>query len=150
VGTVALAYGSRALAEDVVQEALARAWERSERGERIESVGAWVAKVALNLARSRWRRAVAERKAWGRLGSPGSVAPPDVEGEDVRRALRRLPRRQREVTVLRYYGGLEVKEIARTLGVSEGTVKTSLHRARERLVKALQEPDQAGASERGR
>jgi RNA polymerase sigma-70 factor, ECF subfamily len=150
VGVVALACGSRALAEDVVQEALARAWERSERGERLESVPAWVARVALNLARSRWRRIVAERKAWGALGSPAPVPPPDAEGEDVRRALRRLPRRQREVTVLRYYGGLEVKEIARTLGVSEGTVKTSLHRARERLMQAFHEPSSEGASERGR
>jgi RNA polymerase sigma-70 factor (ECF subfamily) len=150
VAAVTLVCGSRALAEDVVQEALARAWERSERGERLESAAAWVAKVALNLARSRWRRAVAERRAWGALGSPAPAPPDDAEGEDVRRALRRLPRRQREVTVLRYYGGLEVKEIARTLGVSEGTVKTSLHRARERLLKALHEPNGEGVPERGR
>jgi RNA polymerase sigma-70 factor (ECF subfamily) len=138
------------MAEDAVQEALARMWERAERGERFESVSSWVAKVALNLARSRWRRIVAERKAWGALGSPAPAPPPDAEAEDVRRALRRLPRRQREVTVLRYYAGFEVKEIARMLGVSEGTVKTSLFRARERLVRSLSEPDSEETSDRGR
>jgi len=136
------------MAEDSVQEAVARMWERSERGERFESAASWVAKVALNLARSRWRRIVAERRAWGVLGSPAPVPPPDAEGEDVRRALRRLPRRQREVTVLRYYAGFEVKEIARMLGVSEGTVKTSLYRARERLVRSLRDSEET--SDRGR
>ena len=51
MAAVSLACGSRAAAEDAVQEALARAWERSERGEHIESLRAWVMKVAINLVR---------------------------------------------------------------------------------------------------
>ena len=58
VTAVALVSGSRAAAEDAVQEALARAWERSERGEAIESLPAWVTRVAMNLSKSRLRRRV--------------------------------------------------------------------------------------------
>ena len=59
---------------------------------------------------------------------------------DVARALADLPQRQREVTVLRYYLGLNVAEIAETLELHEGTVKTSLFRARAALAAALGEP----------
>ena len=53
----------------------------------------------------------------------------------------KLPRRQREATVLRYYLGLSVDEIAATLGVAEGTAKTTLFRARQALAQALGEYD---------
>lgn len=135
VGAVALVCGSRATAEDAVQEALARAWER---GQRLESPRAWVTVVAMNLARSRLRRMLAERRARERLPSPQTAAP-SADAVDVRRALARLPRRQREATVLRYYLDMDVVEIASALGVSEGTAKTTLFRARQALARALGE-----------
>jgi RNA polymerase sigma factor (sigma-70 family) len=143
VAGVALITGSRAAAEDAVQEALARAWERSERGEQIESLPAWVMRVAMNLSKSKLRRMRVEAKHRNApTASEGSVDP--VEGSvsriDVGRALADLPRRQRETTVLRYYVGLSVTEIARTLELHEGTVKTSLFRARKALAAALGEP----------
>lgn len=141
VAAVGLVAGSRAAGEDAVQEALGRAWERARRGERFESMEAWVTVVALNLARSRLRRVLAERRARARL-APGPSAAPSAEREDVRRALATLPRRQREATVLRYYLDLDVAEVASALGVSEGTVKTSLHRARRRLAELLREGDE--------
>jgi RNA polymerase sigma factor (sigma-70 family) len=68
---------------------------------------------------------------------------------DVVAALAALPRRQREVTVLRYYLGLDVAEIAHALELNPGTVKTSLFRAREKLAATLggrldpsEDPDQ--------
>jgi RNA polymerase sigma-70 factor (ECF subfamily) len=141
VGAVALIAGSRALAEDAVQEAVARAWERSERGERIESLGSWVMTVAINLSRSAWRRRRVERRAHERLGEraaapadPGVSAPELV---DLRRAMGELPRRQREVVVLHYYLDLPVATIGAALGVDVGTVKTSLFRARRSLAAAL-------------
>jgi RNA polymerase sigma-70 factor, ECF subfamily len=136
VGALSILCGSRAAAEDAVQEALARAWERDERGQRIESVEAWVTKVAMNLARSRWRRMRVERR---HTESIAPIAEPSGDVIDLRRALDALPRRQRESTVLRYYLDLDVREIAETLGVSEGTVKTSLHRARRTLASVLGE-----------
>jgi RNA polymerase sigma-70 factor (ECF subfamily) len=151
VGAVALIAGSRWLAEDAVQEALARAWERSDRGERIESIGSWVMAVAVNLSRSAWRRRRVERRARERLaGGAAAAADPGASSPelvDLRRALEALPRRQRESVVLHYYLDLPVAEIGTVLGVDEGTVKTSLYRARRSLAAALgaseEEPDRA-------
>jgi RNA polymerase sigma factor (sigma-70 family) len=138
VNAVALASGSYPAAEDAVQEALVRAWMRSERGEQVESLPAWVAAVALNLTRSGWRRAMAERRARGRFRAPAaSAVEPSEEHLDVARALEALPRRQREVAVLRYLLEMSTAEVAAALGITQGTVKSSLARARAHLVKAL-------------
>jgi RNA polymerase sigma-70 factor (ECF subfamily) len=150
VGGLSLVAGSRAAAEDAVQEAVARAWERSERGEEIESLTAWVTAVSLNLARSRRRRVVAERRARSRLATRERSPIADQDDRvDITRALAALPRRQREATVLRYYLGLDVKEVADALGMSEGTAKTTLYRARRALSRALGESDLEEANDRG-
>jgi RNA polymerase sigma-70 factor (ECF subfamily) len=138
VAALSLVTGSRPAAEDAVQEALARAWERTERGDHIESLKAWVTTVALNLVRSGFRRLRAELKARARLAGASPIA--SVEDlVDVRRALATLPRRQREATVLRYYLDLSVLEVAQALRINEGTAKTTLHRARQALARALGE-----------
>ncbi|HEU4355500.1 MAG TPA: sigma-70 family RNA polymerase sigma factor [Actinomycetota bacterium] len=138
VAAVALVSGSRPAAEDAVQEALVRAWVRSERGERIESLPAWVAAVALNLARSGVRRRIAERRARARLSHAERV---DVAlagaRVDIERALDSLPRRQREVVVLRYYLEMDTREVATILHIHEGTVKSTLFRARAALAATL-------------
>ena len=139
VAGLALMAGSRAAAEDAVQEALARAWERSQRGDSIDSLSAWVTRVAVNLTHSRWRRARVE----ARNGPEPPRLPADADDRmDVERALAALPRRQREATVLRYYLGMDVAEVARTLGVTEGTAKTTLFRARQALAAALGDHDE--------
>ena len=144
VATVALVCGSVATAEDSVQEALARAWERLDRGESIDRLAAWVTTVALNLARSTMRRWRCERRARVKLGALPPIAPDAAaasgEAYAVREALAALPRRQREVTALRYYLGLDVREIAAELGIAEGTVKAMLFRARQSLAAALGDP----------
>ena len=140
VAAVTLVAGSRDAAEDAVQEALARAWERAGT-EQIRSLPAWVTRVSLNLSRSRWRRLRAEAKAVERLGRASDPSHADPRPE-VEQALGRLSRRQREVTVLRYYLALDVSEIASALGVSDGTVKTQLFRARRALAELLGDGDQ--------
>jgi RNA polymerase sigma-70 factor (ECF subfamily) len=135
VAAVALVAGSHEAAEDAVQEALARAWERAGT-EQIRSLPAWVTRVALNLSRSRWRRLRAEARAAERLRAASDHHQPDHR-PDVEQALRRLSRRQREVTVLRYYLAMDVSEIAGVLRISEGTVKTQLFRARRALAELL-------------
>lgn len=130
--------GSFPAAEDAVQEALLRAWTRSSRGEHIERLGAWVVTVALNLSRSGLRRRIAERRARERLGSAPSTRPgPSGDAVDVDRALASLPRRQREVAVLRYLLDMDTKEVAAVLKVSDGTVKNSLSKARAGLAASL-------------
>jgi RNA polymerase sigma factor (sigma-70 family) len=148
VAAVALSTGDRPAAEDAVAEALARAWERSGHGETIASLPAWVTRVALNLANSRWRRLHAERRARARLQSVShdAEAGPDAR-LDIERALARLSRREREATVLRYYLGFDLAEIASTLGVSVGSVKTVLFRARKDLATTLGENDAEEAAD---
>ncbi len=138
VNAVALASGGYPAAEDAVQEALVRAWIRSERGEHVESLPAWVTAVALNLTRTGWRRSMAERRARRRLPERSvSAVTASEEHVDVARALETLPRRQREVAVLRYLLEMSTAEVAAALGITEGTVKSSLARARAHLVEAL-------------
>jgi RNA polymerase sigma-70 factor (ECF subfamily) len=152
VAAIALASGSRPAAEDAVQEALLRAWERSEKGEEIESLNAWVTTVAMNLTRSSFRRLRSERKARARLREGGWIDDPAPDAErsiDVERALAALPRRQREVAVLRYYLQLDTREVAAALRINEGTVKSTLSRARAALADALEIPDPEEANDRG-
>jgi RNA polymerase sigma-70 factor (ECF subfamily) len=144
VAAVALVCGSRAAAEDAVQEALARAWERSARGEEIASLGAWVTTVSMNLARSWLRRVRAEQRARSLIDPPKIERSNTGDRVDVRRALETLPRRQREAVVLRYYLGLEVREVAEAMGAPEGTVKSLLSRARAHLAQALGVSDLEG------
>jgi RNA polymerase sigma-70 factor (ECF subfamily) len=140
VTAVAAICGSRAAAEDAVQEALARAWERSLRGEDIRNLEAWVRTGAMNLSRSATRRLLAERRAGDRLrlgGRLGGLAPePSADRLDVLDALARL--------------GLDVAEISAALGVREGTAKTTLHRARLALARGLGEGMSEETNDRGR
>jgi RNA polymerase sigma-70 factor (ECF subfamily) len=149
VAAVALTSGSRPAAEDAVQEALLRAWERSEKGEEIDSLEGWVTTVALNLARSGLRRLRSERRARARLAGSGVGEPPTADRIDVDRALEALPRRQREVAVLRFYLQLSTREVASALGLDEGTVKSTLFRARVALAQALGIDEDEEANDRG-
>jgi RNA polymerase sigma-70 factor (ECF subfamily) len=141
VGAVALVAGDLATAEDAVQEAIVRAWERTDRGERIDSLERWVATVAMNLSRSRLRRLRVERRARPRLVAAATTDGPSADAIDVRDALAALPRRQREAAILRYYLDLSTEEIATAMRTSPGTVKSQLAKARMHLAANLGAPD---------
>ena len=149
VAAVALTSGSRPAAEDAVQEALIRAWERYDKGEEIDSLEGWVTTVALNLARSGLRRLRSERRARARLDASMVGEPPTADRIDVDRALATLPRRQREVAVLRYYLQLDTQEVASALELNEGTVKSTLSRARAALAQTLGIDENEEANDRG-
>jgi RNA polymerase sigma-70 factor (ECF subfamily) len=133
VGVVSLVC-DRGTAEDAVQEAVLTTWRRAD-----DSLDytAWVTAVALNKARSSRRRRAAEQRAFARLPEPVTTGHADSTSADVARALSQLSVRQRQVTVLRYWLDLDVAGIARVLGVSDGTVKTQLARARAALAPLL-------------
>jgi RNA polymerase sigma-70 factor (ECF subfamily) len=141
-----LVCGSMPAAEDAVQEALARAWERSERGQVIGSLTAWVTTVARNLLRDRFRRLMIERQARRDLAERQGLRSAIGESErrtDVARALAALPRRQREVAVYHYFLDLPLAEIASLLHIPEGSVKSALHRARRGLAGTLADEDES-------
>src|SRR4029079_14213779 len=77
VGALTLVVGNRAAAEDAVQEALAGAWERDERGTDIDNLAAWVTTVSMDLSRNALRRRRAESRANERLRSDEASQVPD-------------------------------------------------------------------------
>ncbi len=126
---------SDADAEDVVQEALLRAWRKrhtydQERG----SVASWLLAITANIARRRFHQLQ-------RRPSPVPVEDvPDwrdedthVTGIDIERAVARLPTKQRMAVELHYFVGLTVTETAEVLGIQPGTVKSHLYDARARM-----------------
>jgi RNA polymerase sigma-70 factor (ECF subfamily) len=125
--------GDNASAEEIAAEALARAYEHWHRIADLPYRDGWVLRVASNLAIDRARRRRPE------VPAPGAV---QVEDLVVLRlalvdALSRLPTRQREVVALRHLSGLSEVEIAATLGIAQGSVKTHLRRALEALRRQL-------------
>lgn len=117
--------GDRDQAEDVAAEACARALVRWERVGRLGHREAWVMRVASNLAFDALKRKTPPPQRDTRAPDVGdSVALQTA----VAVALRTLPRRQREVIVLRYFVGLPDSEVAGALGITEGTVRTHARR----------------------
>lgn len=132
--------GSRAVAEDLTQEAFLRAHRDWDRVGRYEYPGAWVRRVASNLAMSRFRRLKSEAKAVTRIGGWGTRAefpPMEAEYEHFWNEVRSLPRRQAQVVALFYLEDLSVAQIASVLDIAEGTVKAQLHKARTTLARRL-------------
>jgi len=128
----------RELAADCVQEAYARAWQRWPRVSRLADPAAWVRTVAWRLAVSQFRRRAVARRMVGRLESRPVAHENDAEvGLDLLSALRLLSAEHRRVLVLHEMVGMSVREVAIETGVAEGTVKSRLSRARERLGSVL-------------
>jgi len=134
--------GSRADAEDVVQDAFARAWSSAARWRPGEAAfGTWMHRVVVNLCIDRSRRSKLRR--WLSLESAPDVANDDIgvdrtfEGKQDLRAvladIQKLPERQRAAILLAAAGGRSNAEIARELGASEKALEALLVRARRTL-----------------
>lgn len=128
--------GDRGDAEDVAQEALARAMLRWSRLH--EHPEGWITRVASNLAIDRQRKR--RRQSQIPLGPIRILDEYDAEREDLVRALRRLPRRQREVVVMRYLADMSETESAKAIGCSIGAVKTHASRGLAALRRHLGKP----------
>jgi RNA polymerase sigma-70 factor (sigma-E family) len=130
----------REVAEELVQDAFVRTHSRLNRIAK-DKVTVYLRSAVINGARSHLRRRMVQRK------HPPTPAPPadpaEIDGvaraqrTELFSALNRLPRRQREVLVLRYYLDLSESEIAETLSISTGSVKQHAHRGLSTLSGAL-------------
>ena len=125
VGALVLQTADRTDAEDITQEAMARAWSRWPEVSAMERREGWVFRVAFNLAASGRRRRAAGRRATARLAPVAEGrADPVADRLDLREALAGLPDRQRSAIVLRHYAGMSVADAAAVLGCAEGTIKS--------------------------
>jgi RNA polymerase sigma-70 factor (sigma-E family) len=130
----------RGAGEEVVQEAFVRvhgSWPR------VHEPLTYLRATVLNLARSRMRRRLVARRRVAPVDGP-SPSPEEhavllSDQQDVIDAVRALPRRQRECIVLRYYLDLSEADIASTLGISAGSVKSHSHRGLAALARRLEE-----------
>jgi RNA polymerase sigma-70 factor (ECF subfamily) len=133
--------GSREDAADCAQEACARAYTDWKRLIRRGDVTPWVIRVSGNLAIDRWRKLQRAR----RIPAVRDVDAPSSDRLDLARALDALPRRQREVVVLRYIADMTEVAVAGALGCSLGTVKTHASRALVALRQTLGSGEEASA-----
>ena len=134
----ALAYalsGSHWAAEDIAQDAFVVAHRQWGRIGGYDDPGAWVRRVAANLAVSAVRRRLAEARALVRLAGRREPSSTDLPAEDSDfwRAVRQLPRRQAQVVTLVALEDLSTAEVANTLGCSQRTAQVHLQKARATL-----------------
>lgn len=124
-------------AEDAVQEAFVAAIRQQRRLARVANPEAWLRTVAINTLRGGWRHAKVVRKYQAAV--PGPQAPVECGPEHVAlvSALATLGHEQRVLVVLHHLADLGTADIARELGIPEGTVKSRLARARSRLAVLL-------------
>jgi RNA polymerase sigma factor (sigma-70 family) len=133
-------------AEELTQDVFVRAYERLASFDAARPMKPWLAKIACRLAQDRWRsrRKEAMRRSAARNQGEASSDPgplqrlmADERARTLWRALERISPAERTAVMLYYREGLSVDEVAEASGVSAGTVKTLLFRARSHLRIAL-------------
>ena len=132
--------GNADAAQDVVQEAFARAIRKRTSFARTGSLEAWLWRVVVNTALNRRRTDAKAAAAGRRAGSPEPIVD-DVSADQarVRSLVAALPGRQRAALFLHYYADLDYEAIARILGIRSGTVGKLLHDARAAIRKDVQQ-----------
>jgi RNA polymerase sigma-70 factor (sigma-E family) len=147
VGLIRLAVvmlGERPAAEDVVQDAFCALYRRWEHLADTGKALSYARSSILNGCRSELRRRIRNERRAAREPGPADTASAEVvalvgeEHREVLGALLRLPRRQREALVLRFYLDLSEPEIAASMGISPGTVKSTTSRALSALGRLLE------------
>jgi RNA polymerase sigma factor (sigma-70 family) len=134
--------GDRFEADDLAQEALLRAYERWDRVAAMDSPAGYVYRTALNLHRSRLRALVVRARRVFAAVPAEDLSGPVAASHDVRRALARLPRGQREALILVEWLGLGSEEAGRVLGIDAASVRGRLHRGRASLRDLLGDRDE--------
>ena len=134
---LARALAGRAAGDDVAQEAMLVTYRRWDEVQRLQDPPRWARRTCANLAVSAYRRRMSELRAVTRLAARRETAPADASSEEFWKAVRSLPPRQAQCAALRYVYVMSGADIADTLGITEGSVKVHLSRARAALAVAL-------------
>ena len=129
--------GNLADAQELVQDAYARAWQRWSSVSTFDDPEAWVRTVAWRLAASRWRKTKNGVSAMLSHGPPEHTPEPSIDNVALVTALKAIPEAQRRAVILHHLGGLSVAEVAHETGSPEGTVKARLSRGRAALAELL-------------
>jgi RNA polymerase sigma-70 factor (ECF subfamily) len=138
VRALTLVAGDAETAADAVQEAFVKAHLRWRKIRTYDDPIGWVRRVAINQIKDGHRRRARKDRALLRLASRTTIASTPTEIDEFDRLLAGLPKQQRAATALFYVDGLSVAEIAMTLEIAEGSVKSHLHDARRRLRPVLE------------
>lgn len=139
--TAYVVLGDRRLAEEVTQEAFAKAWSRWRRVRHLDRPGAWVQKVAMRMALRNKQRAHRGTELEGQAAPPQLFSDADHSLVSVVELLRSLSPMQRAVVALGVMADLPVEEVADRLGCRPTTARVHLHRARARLGELLEVSD---------
>jgi RNA polymerase sigma-70 factor (ECF subfamily) len=135
--------GDATAADDLVQEALSRAWDKRTSFELGTNLKAWAFMITRNQFYSDKRRSWRQQALDPELAERTLVAVDDpsatLELDEVRRALAMLPEDQREALILIGAGGMSYEEVAEICGAAVGTIKSRVSRARDRLALILLE-----------
>ena len=138
MGTLYLMTHDRTVSEELVQETFLRAWKSIGRFRLGAPLKPWLVRIAVNLALdARARSLPVEPLEEADQGGPDAELARADDKDEIRRALGQLADEHRRVIILRYFAELSTGEAANVLGVREGTVKSRLNRALERLRVAL-------------
>lgn len=135
--TMVIVAGNRTEAEDIAQEAMARAFERWDSVSSASSPAGYVYATAFNLHRSGLRRAALALRFRHREPPPEDPQDSAVSRTDVLTALRGLPRTQLEALLLVEWLGMTSEEVAHILRIEPASVRGRVHRAREALRERL-------------
>ena len=137
--------GNLAEAEDSVQEAYARAWQRWDDVRDYADPESWIRTVAYRLSISAWRKSVNRRNAHHRAAASPELPGLSPDHLTLVAALRRISPDQRRAIVLYHLVGLTIAEIAKETGTPEGTVKSHLNRGRKALAPLVSEFAEVGS-----
>jgi len=129
--------GDREVGTDIAHEGMVRMYRDWTRISGLERPGAWLRRVVINLAIDAGRQRAREARAMHRLDAQRDPVEAEPMSEPFWRAVRELPERQRAAVALHYLDDMSVAGIADVLGVTVGTIKTSLFKARRSLAVTL-------------
>lgn len=131
--------GNRCDAEELTQEAFAKAWQHWSAIRGHHSPEAWVRTVLFRTWVSWWRKDAARGRAHRRHGMPADVPEPSIDHVLIVSALRAIPATQREAILLHHWRGMTVQQVATVSSTPVSSVKARLVRGRRSLAVLLRE-----------